>query len=54
MRTKNIPRNVLVHFVRKKTRDQMLQQQFNTRLKIGNIDITDIIIVSTDEHDRFV
>lgn len=40
MRTRNVLRDVLVHFVRKKTSDQVLQQHFNKRLKIDNTDIT--------------
>lgn len=30
---RNVLRDILVHFVRKKTRNQVLQQYFNTRLK---------------------
>lgn len=37
--TRNVPWDTLVHFVRKKTRDQVLQQDFNTRLKMDNTDI---------------
>lgn len=33
MRIRNIPSDVLMHLFGKKTRDQILKQQFNTRLK---------------------
>lgn len=36
---RKVPRDILVQSVRKKIRDKVLQQHFETRLKIDNIDV---------------